>query len=398
METLRIDGYIGEDSGLAALLGDGTSFNLRKLESILDSSSDNSLKIKINSGGGSVVEGFAIHDRLVTSGKEIETEVLGMCGSIATIIALSAPKGKRRGHSNSEYFIHNPFWQPMAPDPMEADDLARLATELRDAEDRILDFYVEKTGAKRAELKKLMEQKTSLSMQDAKRLGFIDEIITESVAEKKYAILAYVDNKSKNTEMDANQKTFLDKLDAKVESMLTKFNSMFKPLFMMFIDLDNGGKIFIDTQDEKELKGMKAFNVDAEGNKTINPVPDGEYLAKDGRTLVVAAGTVTDVKDKQPDETTALKSQIAELTTKLEQANQKANTVQTEKTALETSVTAMKSEILEFKNMILTKDIPGAEQQFKGDSPQMKSANQAWLDLKRAKQAEKEKSLKPSTK
>lgn len=59
------------------------------------------------------------------------------------------------------------------------------------------------------------------------------------------------------------------------------------------LDLDNGGKIFVETEDESKLEGMKVFVVDFKGKKTNDPAPDGEYVLKDGRTLVVVDGIIS---------------------------------------------------------------------------------------------------------
>lgn len=384
MAELRIDGYIGQESGLASLLGDGSSFNLNRLEDFLDTNEESALKIKINSGGGSVTEGFAIHDRIVSSGLEIETEVLGMCGSIATIIALSAPKGKRKGHANSEYFIHNPFWQPMSPDPMEATDLTRLARELKDAEERILNFYVEKTGAPKAQIKRLMDEKTSMTMQTAKRLGFIDEIVTEQVTDKKYAVLAYVDSK-KQTNMatpkfSAEEKTWLEKQFAAIEA---KFTKAFTPVKIknMVIKLDDGKEIFVESEDG-EYVGKKVFESDM-----TTPAPDGEYKLEDGRVLVTVGGVCTEVKEMEavanPDEIAALTAQLKTANEKLAaieaekqaaitasaEVKKEVEALKTEKAETEKVVTEMKTEILNMKNIVLGVQPVPAAQGFKGAEP-----------------------------
>lgn len=320
---IRIDGYIGQESGIASLFGDGSSFSLRSLETILDGFSDDVIKVKINSGGGSVNEGFAIHDRLATSGAKIETEVLGLCGSIATIIALAAPKGSRKGHANSEYFIHNPYWQPVAPDPMEASDLTRLADELKDAEEKILDFYVEKTGAKRSELKKLMQEKTSLSMKEAKRLGFIDEIIEATVAEKKYAVLAYVDKKNDMNKFSDDQKSWLEKQFTAIETKIQNFLS-------------------------PEVKEEKKEEV------------------------------------KEHSEIDALKAQIAELTAKLAEATSKIEAYEKEKQSIEAAKTELKTELDTIKNMVLAHapEVKGNEFSQKGTGEVKKSWAEQVKELK----------------
>lgn len=354
---LRIDGYIGQESGLASLLGDGSSFNLSKLENTLDANKDKALHIKINSGGGSVTEGFAIHDRIASSGLEVTTEVLGMCGSIATIIALSAKKGNRKGHKNSEYFIHNPFWQPTAPDAMEADDLSRLSGELKSAEERILNFYVEKTGADKETLRALMAAKTSLTMQQAKDLGFIDEIIGAEVnAEKRYAILAYIE-KPNMKEFTNEQKTWLDKKLANIENLFKKVIKN-EGVQAMMVELADGNSVFVESEDG-EFVGKKVFTSD----KTT-PAPDGNHQLKDGRTLVVKGGVVESVTEAVSNEAKQA-AEIATLTQNLKDANDKLAAFEAEKTANAEAMQSLKKELDEVKNFVIGATPKAAAQNFK---------------------------------
>ena len=386
METLRIDGYIGADDGMSMLFGGSPNFSLKSLNNYLDNlpTGVTELNVEINSGGGSVTEGFAIHDKLASSGLTIHTEVLGLCGSIATIIALSAKSENRSMHENSEYFIHNPFWQPMSPTAMEADDLERLADELRSSEEKILDFYSEKTGQKRNAIKDYMQRSKSFSAKEAKQMGFVSSIISQAVSSQKYLIAAYVDPtklKTKPTDMEftASQKSYFE---TKFNELLGKVNKIFTPVFKaQKLELENGSQIFIDAETD-EITGKGAFADEQKGVLT-----DGEYVAKDGRTIKVSAGLVAEVVAKKVDngEIDLLKTQITDLTEKLTAAEQKAQTAETAKTELETNVVALKKEVTEFKNMVLSGDMKGAEQNFKGQSAVKQSENEAWLAYKRKK-------------
>ena len=112
--TLYINGYIGQQGFF-----DEASFDLTTLNNFLDQHQDiEELNVFINSGGGSVTEGFAIHDRLMSLPFTVNTIVNGMCGSIATVIFQAGKKGKRKMYANSEFFVHNPFWMPDAPNAM----------------------------------------------------------------------------------------------------------------------------------------------------------------------------------------------------------------------------------------------------------------------------------------
>lgn len=386
METLRIDGYIGQDDGFSVLFGGTQGFSLKSLNEFLSKlpTGTSELKIEINSGGGSVTEGFAIHDRLVSSGMTIHTEVLGLCGSIATVIALSAKPENRSMHENSEYFIHNPYWQPMAPDPLEADDLQRLAEDLKSSEEKILNFYAEKTGQKVNKLQSFMERAKSFTAEEAKKMGFVSQIIGEAVAKQKYLIAAFIDPHKKTTDMEftASQKTWLEQ---KFSAFTEKLNKVFTPTFKaMTIDLENGSKIWVES-DTEEIVGKSVFLTDESGARTNEAAPDGEYKTADGRTIKVAGGVVTEVMEAAPSETEALKKQVADLTAQLAEATTKAQAAETAQSEQQKVIVAFKQEIADFKNMVLTKDIPAADQDFKGGKV-AKSEDQKWLEYKRSKQ------------
>ena len=129
--------------------------------------------VHIHSRGGDVDEGFAIHDVLAASGKKIITKIEGMCYSIATIVALAANKEDRQITENSSFGIHNPTGGVFG----DAEDIQKCADKMKEYQEKIIDFYVEKTGADKTKITKLTEEETTLTADEAKDLGFITEVI-----------------------------------------------------------------------------------------------------------------------------------------------------------------------------------------------------------------------------
>jgi ATP-dependent Clp endopeptidase proteolytic subunit ClpP len=125
----------------------------RQLRDAKDDGAD-TIDVHIHSNGGDVTEGFAIHDVLVNSGMKVNTIVDGSCYSIATVIFLAG--SKRSMSKNSQLMIHNPFGFAGGT----ADDIEKYADQVRDAENKILDFYIEKTGADRDQLSAMMKEET----------------------------------------------------------------------------------------------------------------------------------------------------------------------------------------------------------------------------------------------
>lgn len=375
METIRIDGYIGKEHYSLAMLDNS-------LASLPQGTTQ--VNIEINSGGGSVVEGFAIYDRLKTSPFEIFTYVIGQASSIATVIALAAKKSNRSMSANAEYGIHFPYWTPDAPIPFEAQDLINLGEELMQAQKKILDLYVEETGQTKRVLEPLMENSKTMTAKEAKQLGFVSNITSEFVSLQRYKIAAFME-KTKPNDMpfSAEQKSWLGQQFA---SLKETFNKTFTPVFKaQKLELENGSQIFIDAETD-EITGKGAF---ADEQKTV--LTDGEYQAKDGRTIKVSGGVVAEVVAKKVDnaEVDALKVQISTLTTELEAERAKSSAAQTEKAALETNVVAMRTKLTEFENMVLSGDVPQAEQSFKGQSLKQQTENEKWLAYKKQQEAAK---------
>lgn len=321
-EKIYINGYIGE----AGFFDDASnSFSLNNLNTILDSIGEvDELNVYINSGGGSVTEGFAIYDRLSALPCTVNTIVNGMCGSIATVIYQAGKKGKRKMYANSEFFVHNPFWQPSAPDPMEAKDLALLQQDLQNAENKIKLFYVGVTGKTVDELTPLLDRQTTMSANEAIEFGFADEIVeTNITAFTKYRLVAYINNNNKTTEMDNKE------IKAEIGGIKGLLNKISKALFKnAYTETLDGMKIYFEGT--MVMKDTPVFEDEA---MTI-PLKDGEYTL-DSVTLTVVDGIVTAVAEvlaqQTPDALTEANAKIAELEAQLAE---KTNLVAEKETVL----------------------------------------------------------------
>ena len=321
-EKIYINGYIGE----AGFFDDASnSFSLNNLNTILDSIGEvDELNVYINSGGGSVTEGFAIYDRLSTLPCTVNTIVNGMCGSIATVIYQAGKKGKRKMYENSEFFVHNPFWQPSAPYPMEAKDLAFLQQDLQNAENKIKLFYVGVTGKTVDELTPLLDRQTTMSANEAIEFGFADEIVeTNITAFTKYRLVAYINNNNKTTEMDNKE------IKAEIGGIKGLLNKISKALFKnAYTETLDGMKIYFEGT--MVMKDTPVFEDEA---MTI-PLKDGDYTL-DSMVITVVGGVVTVVSDVQPaqdnTELAQANAKIAELEAQLAE---KTNLVAEKETVL----------------------------------------------------------------
>lgn len=347
---LNIEGYIG-GADIVSLFSGEETFNLSKYKKFRDSLEDDvtDIHVFINSGGGSVVEGWAIYDALKTSGKTITTIGEGMVGSIATIIYMAGTT--RKLHENSKFFIHNPYWQPTEASPMEGDALINLGEDLKKEQQKILDFYANQTGTSIESIQPLMQKATDLTSAEAVNMGFATEIISSSANYYKYQLVAYVE--PKKVEQTIKKQTMENKTnDSWISRKLTKLAALINgvTLNMEMPVKDSEGNdvtLFIESETE-DLTGKEAYLIDAEGNQTT--APNDDYTDAEGRTIKVVGGFVTEVVVKAT-ETNETALTIEELNAKIAEL-ENANTSLTSELEAKTKEVALMNEVkVEFENL-----------------------------------------------
>jgi ATP-dependent Clp protease protease subunit len=131
------------------------------------------INVRINSPGGDVYDGITIHNILKRHPARVEVDIDGLCGSIATVVAMAADE--IRIADNGTFMIH----QPMTGMFGTVEDMRIAVERLELAEEQILDMYVAKTGGDREHLAELMRAETWMSASRAKEEGFVDEITDE---------------------------------------------------------------------------------------------------------------------------------------------------------------------------------------------------------------------------
>ena len=134
------------------------------------------LIVEIASPGGSVSEGLMImfwFDQLSQQGKKVITIVTANAYSIASLIMQAAHY--RIISKHGKIMVHN----PMIPELKyaNADKLLEYASQLRELESTLYSLYQVFTGLDVEEIKKLMDNETYISPEDAKKYGFVDEVI-----------------------------------------------------------------------------------------------------------------------------------------------------------------------------------------------------------------------------
>jgi len=375
--TLYINGYIGQ-----AGFFDDASFDLKSLNAFIDENNGiEELNVFINSGGGSVTEGFAIHDRLMALPYTVNTIVNGMCGSIATVIFQAGKKGKRKMYANSEFFVHNPFWMPDAPNAMEAKDLEALTEDLKRAENKIVNFYSTITGKSTEDLKPILDRQTTLTADEAIELGFADEIMGGEIkAFTKYKIAAYLNTNNKTITMaDATEikaelgliKTFLATIKSKI----------FKAAMTETVD----GKV-IHFDGSTLTEGVAVF----EDETMLTPLADGDYVI-DVATYTVVGGIVTSVKEVEVEDAKLKEANatIEDLKAQLAAKDAIVNEKETLVNETKEEIVALATKVKSFEAMLVTggnfKADAGQNNKGKTDEPKLSA-----MEVVAKKRAEKE--------
>lgn len=243
---------------------------------------DNLIDMRLHCAGGDVIEGWAMVDKLRATGKEICATIEGQCASMATVLLCAAPKENRRAYPHAQILIHDPYIPEYTlADAYRAEDLEKIAADLRANTEKILDFYVERTGANREELAALMKDDKWIDTAEAQRLGFISEIIPPASAYAGKGAAAWPNNNQNKTSMK-NEKTMQAAM--KRLAALMGFNVTPAQIVAYELDTESGETITID-KPEGEAPAV--------GD---NASPDGEHKMPDGTTIIIEDGIITEIR------------------------------------------------------------------------------------------------------
>lgn len=131
------------------------------------------IELHVNSPGGSVFDGVAIHNALLRHPATVTTYVDGLAASIASVIALAGERIVMA--SNALFMIHLPSGAVRGT----AADMRQMADVLDKVRDTIVSTYQERTGASRDQLVAAMTGETWYTAEEALAAGFIDEVGVE---------------------------------------------------------------------------------------------------------------------------------------------------------------------------------------------------------------------------
>lgn len=149
-------------------------FDITDLQFIkeLDQYKGQDVKIRANSPGGEVFQGWAMYNAIKEHG-QCDMQIDGLAASMMTIIMLGCRKIS--ASKNAMIMIHN----PQMGGGGDSKRLIKDAEILDKIKNLILTSYSERTGISEEELSKMLDAETWLTAQEALEKGFIDEITDE---------------------------------------------------------------------------------------------------------------------------------------------------------------------------------------------------------------------------
>jgi ATP-dependent protease ClpP protease subunit len=233
-----------------------------------DISKFDTLVLEIASPGGSVSEGLDIMvwlDSLSAEGKRIVTVVTANSYSIASLIMLVADI--KLISNSAKVMVHN----PMVPllEYVNANDLQQYIDNLRALENTMYELYEFFTGLNKEQIKKLMDNETYLSPQEAVEYGFADMI---------------VDIKPKSYEMTANNKNEINM--SKTLNILNKV-----------IGMVNKSEFINQIYSDLEGQEIEIFQTNPStysvGDRTS--MEEGQVVLSDGSKLTISEGKISEI-------------------------------------------------------------------------------------------------------
>lgn len=126
----------------------------------------------INSPGGVVTSGLAIHDTMQYIRPRVGTVCIGQAASMGSFLLAAGEPGMRVALTNSRIMIHQPSGgaQGMASDiEIQAREILRMRTRLNS-------LYAKYTSQPLEEIEKAMDRDKFLEADEAKEFGLIDEV------------------------------------------------------------------------------------------------------------------------------------------------------------------------------------------------------------------------------
>lgn len=153
--------FFGEGVGAESFIQDLKALNLQ---------SGDELVVRINSPGGNVFEGVAIHNYLRTLKAKVTVVVDGVAASIASVVAMAGDRIEMP--QNAMMMIHNPMVLAIG----NATELREAADMLDQVRDSMATSYLRRVKASKEDLYAMLDAETWFTAEQAVAQGFADAV------------------------------------------------------------------------------------------------------------------------------------------------------------------------------------------------------------------------------
>ncbi|MDQ3471732.1 MAG: ATP-dependent Clp protease proteolytic subunit, partial [Pseudomonadota bacterium] len=126
----------------------------------------------INSPGGVVTAGMAIHDTMQYIKPRVSTVCVGQAASMGSFLLAAGEPGMRVALTNSRIMVH----QPSGGAQGMASDIEIQAREILRMRSRLNSLYAKYTGQPIEAIEKAMDRDKFMEADEAKDFGIIDEV------------------------------------------------------------------------------------------------------------------------------------------------------------------------------------------------------------------------------
>ena len=138
---------------------------------------DKDINLYINSPGGSVTAGLAIHDTMKFVKCDVSTICMGMAASMGAFLLASGTKGKRIILPNAEVMIH----QPLGGARGQASDIQIQAAHIQRTKNKLNNLLSLYTGQPLEIIERDTDRDNYMYPEEALKYGIIDKIVEKRV-------------------------------------------------------------------------------------------------------------------------------------------------------------------------------------------------------------------------
>lgn len=145
-----------------------------EFDACLSQAAGGPVEIWVNSNGGDLQAGFAIRNLIAMYGGKIDIHAIGPVHSAASV-AICVKNARIIAHKGAAFMIH----RCSADTWGNADDLRKTAGVLDKLDDSLVSVYAERLTVDEAEIRRMIEDETWLDVDEAIRIGLVDERFEE---------------------------------------------------------------------------------------------------------------------------------------------------------------------------------------------------------------------------